>query len=284
MEDGSKKLLPARGLLNQHISMQHFDLLRIEPSPDLAPFVENYWIIIWDLSGKPDYVQQNLPHANLHMVIDPFATSGIFGVHTGVFDYRLSGIGRLIGAKFKPGAFSAFCDLLAVSLQDKHMAIDEIFDVDVKMLEQDFLAFENLKEASGIIENILLKKNLKLNTNAKTAGELVEFISTSPQVLRVEQLCEHAGMSVRSLQRLFEKYVGVHPKWVIERYRMLAAVEALNLGQNINLTELAHDLGYYDSSHFGRVFKKLTGSAPSNIVKNSDYAPQISGKLIVTSS
>ncbi|VAW20645.1 Transcriptional regulator, AraC family [hydrothermal vent metagenome] len=266
MGDISKKLQPVRGLLNQHVSMQHFDLLRIEPSLDLADFVENYWIITWDLSGKPDYVQQNLPYANLHLVIDPFATSGIFGVHTGVFDYRLCGAGRLIGAKFKAGAFSAFSNLPAVSLQDKHMAIEKVFDVDVAGLQREFLALENLEEASSLIENMLLQKNPKLNANAKNAGELVELISNSPEILSMEHFSDHAGMSVRSLQRLFEKYVGVAPKWVIERYRMLAAVDALNRGKNINLTQLAHDLGYYDSSHFGRVFKELTGAAPSSFV------------------
>ncbi len=266
MGDASKNIPPARGLLNQHISMRHFDLLRIKPSPDLAAFVENYWIITWDLSGKPDYVQQNLPHANLHMVIDPFATSGVFGVHTGVFEYRLCGTGRLIGAKFKPGAFSAFSDLPAVSLQDKHVAIDEVFDVDVAGLQHKFLATENLEDASQIIENMLLQKNPKLSSNGKNAGELVDLISTSPEILNMEHFSDHAGMSARSLQRRFEKYVGVAPKWVIERYRMLAAVDALNGGKNISLTQLAHDLGYYDSSHFGRVFKKLTGAAPSSFI------------------
>ena len=108
MEQIHPKLGPVRGLLNHRISMAHFDLIQIVPSDVLKPFIENYWIIVWDLRGKSDYVQENLPFPNLHFVVDPYGTSGVFGVHMGVFTYRLSGKGRLFGAKFWPGAFSAF--------------------------------------------------------------------------------------------------------------------------------------------------------------------------------
>ncbi len=44
---------------------------------------------------------------------------------------------------------------------------------------------------------------------------------------------------------------------------MLAAIDALNKGTPLNLTHLAHRLGYYDQAHFITKFRTLTGRAPS---------------------
>ena len=50
---------------------------------------------------------------------------------------------------------------------------------------------------------------------------------------------------------------------MIDRYRMIEAVEALNRGEAASLTELAHRLGFFDSAHFSHTFQALTGMAPS---------------------
>ena len=62
MERTSGGIAPSRGLLDKRLSMDNFDLIRVAPSAPLKPFVENYWIIVWDLTGKPAYTQTNLPH------------------------------------------------------------------------------------------------------------------------------------------------------------------------------------------------------------------------------
>src|SRR5690606_28052267 len=85
----------------------------------------------------------------------------------------------------------------------------------------------------------------------------------APEVTSASGLAERFGMTVRTLQRLFSDYVGLSPKWVIDRYRMLEAVETLNAGAEAGLTELAHRLGYFDQAAFNHAFEKLTGKAPS---------------------
>src|SRR5690606_19758258 len=77
-------------------------------------------------------------------------------------------------------------------------------------------------------------------------------------------------------QRLFKEYIGVSPKWVIDRYRMIAAVEALNDSADSNLTELAHRLGYFDQAHFSKAFSALTGLSPSQC--RADCSPPASGR------
>ena len=42
-----------RGVLRPDLAATHFRLARHAPSDALAPFVDYYWIVRWDLRGQP---------------------------------------------------------------------------------------------------------------------------------------------------------------------------------------------------------------------------------------
>jgi AraC-like DNA-binding protein len=254
---------PPRGLLHQKRSFEHFELTRFEPSPDLAPYVENYWLILWDLTGKPAYTQENLSHPSQHMVINPQDQTGIFGVATGRFAYRLEGVGRVLGTKFHPGAFHGFLGGPVSALTDRFIPIGEVFDRSDAVLEREFLALEDPLSMAERVETMLREIMPPLDEKALAARRLIELIAASHDMVSVTTLAKAEGVTVRSIQRLFDTYVGVSPKWVIDRYRMIEAVDALNRGEAANLTTLAHALGYFDHAHFSNAFLALTGHPPS---------------------
>jgi AraC-like DNA-binding protein len=55
----------------------------------------------------------------------------------------------------------------------------------------------------------------------------------------------------------------VSPKWVIARYRLFEAAEALADRRRRNLALTAMDLGYYDQAHFIMDFKRIAGMPPA---------------------
>jgi transcriptional regulator GlxA family with amidase domain len=81
--------------------------------------------------------------------------------------------------------------------------------------------------------------------------------------VRVDQLADLAGTSVRSLQRLFATYVGVSPKAVLARYRLQDAAAAIDDGEVEDLAGLAASLGWFDQAHFSRDFRSVVGMTPS---------------------
>jgi AraC-like DNA-binding protein len=83
------------------------------------------------------------------------------------------------------------------------------------------------------------------------------------EILKVEDLVDRYAMNQRTLQRLFAKYVGVSPKWVIQRYRLHEAAEQLASGAAISQSALALDLGYTDQAHFAHDFKTVVGMSPA---------------------
>src|SRR5689334_2150178 len=94
----------ARGILNARAAE---GLARYWPSEDLAPFVEHYWIVRWSFAEPP--TAETLPHPSVHMVLEQ-EKSELVGVMRGRFSRKLEGTGRVIGTKFRPGAFRAFVD------------------------------------------------------------------------------------------------------------------------------------------------------------------------------
>lgn len=61
---------------------------------------------------------------------------------------------------------------------------------------------------------------------------------------------------------MFRRYVGVGPKWVLQRYRMHEAAERMLIDPEIDLARLGLDLGYADQAHFGNDFHARTGRLP----------------------
>jgi AraC-like DNA-binding protein len=84
------------------------------------------------------------------------------------------------------------------------------------------------------------------------------------EITRAELLAAHAGMSLRSLQRLFTEYVGVGPKWVIQRFRILDAVAAAHSGAVTDWATLARELGFSDQAHLTRVLTQVVGTPPAS--------------------
>jgi AraC-like DNA-binding protein len=81
---------------------------------------------------------------------------------------------------------------------------------------------------------------------------------------RVEDVAGRHGLSVRALQRLFRRFVGVGPKWVLQRYRLHDAVNAIDSDPGVmtDLAGLAASLGWSDQSHFTRDFTAAVGVSP----------------------
>ena len=73
---------------------------------------------------------------------------------------------------------------------------------------------------------------------------------------------ERFGVSARPLQRLFRRYVGVGPKWVLQRFRLHDAQLLLESGDAPDLATLAADLGWSDQAHFSRDFQSTVGMPP----------------------
>src|SRR3954468_1739150 len=113
-----------RGILDPEAARRHFRLTRYAPSEDLAHLVERHWSVEWDL--EEPFTQEIVTHPSVNMVFEPHAPL-IHGVFTGRFRRELTGAGRVIATKFRPGGFHPFHPVPAHTLTDRAVPVHAVF-------------------------------------------------------------------------------------------------------------------------------------------------------------
>ncbi|MCZ2261315.1 helix-turn-helix domain-containing protein, partial [Isoptericola sp. QY 916] len=79
----------------------------------------------------------------------------------------------------------------------------------------------------------------------------------------VADLADLVGTTPRSLQRLFADWVGVSPKWVLQRHRVHLAADLVAADPGRPLAEVAAAVGYYDQAHLSADFARALGTPPA---------------------
>jgi len=276
----------ARGVLHPQNAAGRFTLDRRPPDPALARLVEFYWHVRWDLRGQPAYEQKVLAHPNIHLVFEePYAA--VYGVDRGLFVRRLEGTGQVLGVKFRPGGFRPLWGRPVQELVDRVLPATELFGPAVEETSRRILALADPAAMAALADAFLLDRfpsadvqasderasdeqasnEQRPGPQAALAAAMVETATGDHTLLRVEQLAERHGVSVRTLQRLFAEYVGVGPKWVLRRARLHEAAQRAAEDSAVDWSSLATDLGYADQSHLTRDFTAVVGQPPSRYVQ-----------------
>ena len=255
-----------RGILVPRFKAGSFCHERVAPSAALAALVEHYWFVGWDMQGHPPQQQETLPHPNVHLVIEN-DSDGVYGVHTARYTKQLAGQGFAFGIKFRPGGFRPFLGSAVAEIADRRVGLAQLFGTDGAALTRQVRACAASADTApaamaAAAEAFLLARLPPCDADAGRAAALVAAIAGDAALLTVDALAEQAGLNKRALQRLFQQYVGVGPKWVIRRYRMHEAVAQLQAGAAPELAQLALGLGYYDQAHFIKEFTALVGKPP----------------------
>ncbi|WP_440070086.1 AraC family transcriptional regulator [Streptosporangium sp. OZ121] len=219
------------------------------PSPDLAPYVERYWVVSWDYAEP--YRQLVVPYPNVHLT---FRDSGatVQGVCDGHRIKVLEGRSGVFGVAFRPGGFRPFLGAPVSTITNRSLDARQVFTGDLP---------DPVDVAT--VEDFLRARLPERDAKVERAAGIVATIAANPEITRVTTLADLFETNVRELQRLFADYVGIGPKWVIRRYRLHEVTERLERGAPADWAGLATELGYADQAHFVRDFKDMFGESPT---------------------
>lgn len=259
----------SRGLLRWPPPVGQFRHVRLLPASDLAPWVELFWMVTWDLDAP--YLQETLPHPNFFFTFQR-GKCEIRGVTTGKFSRVLEGRSGVFGIRFRCGGFRPFMRSPAVRLQNQVIPAGSVFGNGIAELEAvlNSLRWDEDRMAvalSSFLRNHLPAPDPDVELNVGLAEQLVMRIKQDRAINSVNDLARSAGLGVRTVQRIFREYVGASPKWVIQRFRLHELVEFLNAGRRPDWAQVALDLGYFDQAHLINDFKAIVGSPPSEYLK-----------------
>lgn len=260
-----------RGILKAAAARDRFSLHRYEPAPDLAPFVEHYWIVSWDLAGQPPFRQTILSYPNVNLSFERESTgtfTGVYGIPTSTYTRTLQDRGLVLGIKFHPGGFYPFWQQPVSRLTGRIVKASEAFGLDFRELERRIFEQEDFAEMAELGQSFLRERLPAPDDNVALIRSIVQAAIDDRGLTKVEQMAERFGIGLRALQRLFDRYVGVSPKWVIQRYRLQEAAELLEQGGRIDGAALSQELGFYDQAHFIKQFKAIVGMTPEAYAKS----------------
>jgi AraC-like DNA-binding protein len=225
------------------------------PAPDLALYVDHYWVVTWDYAEPYEQKIVSYPRVNLTF---RDGRGLLVGVTTKAQIRVLQGRSGVFGVQFRPGGFRPFLRGLVSTITDQMLDPRDVLEPELPELAGP-LGLPDIED----VEAYLRACRPAPDPKAEEAADLVARIASKPDLTRVDAVAREAGTTVRSLQRLFADYVGVGPKWVIRRYRLHEVTERLSNGARIDWAELAAELGYADQAHFVRDFKSMFGESPT---------------------
>ena len=183
------------------------------------------------------------------------------------FVAELRGTGRVWGAKFRPGGFAAMTGLDARGFTDRTVPLERLVQpaAVATLIEHVSAAPDDPDHGAAALEEFLASRvPEEVDPGYDLLLSIVAEMLTDRSLSRVEEVAERHGLSTRALQRLFQRLVGVGPKWLLRRYRLHDALAMIDSdpGAPRDLAGLAASLGWCDQSHFTREFVALVGVSP----------------------
>jgi AraC-like DNA-binding protein len=259
-----RKTDPPRGILKtESADRRRYRYERYHPSADLDPYVEHYWVVEWDLRAQAPERAETLPHPSTHMVFERGGRSRIRGPARAKFSRLLEDKGGVFAVKFTPGGFYPFVGIPVSRFSDTTATLHDVFGAEGDDLDRAVLAESTDLSRINVVEGFLRARRPEPDENVTRVREIVYTLAKERGILKAQDLVDRYGLNKRTLQRLFAKYVGVSPKWVIQRYRLHEAAEQLVAGASDSQAAIAMNLGYSDQAHFVRDFKAMVGVSPA---------------------
>jgi AraC-like DNA-binding protein len=238
-----------------------FSLDRYPAARGLDALVERYWVASWEVPpGREDSITL-LPHPCVNVVLDGGRLT-VHGVGRDRFTYTYRGVGGVFGIKFRPGGFQPFLGRPLADITDTVLPAEQLWGPPAAALAERMAAASGVDRRVALVEEFLRDRWPAPDPQVQVVQRVVAALLHDRTIGRVDDVTGMFDINPRTLQRLFQRYVGVSPKWVLRRYRLHEAAAVLAREQHRPWAEVAAELGYFDQSHFIRDFTAAIGMTP----------------------
>lgn len=173
-----------------------------------------------------------------------------------------------LGVRFKPYGLYAFAKPELWETVNQSLFPSDVFGSCIRELEERLLNAKTKEEQLRLVEGYFMKKlDRSANAADNTFDYLVHDIVASRGAVRVQELVQASGFSVKTVERKFRQRLGLTPKEYCQLVRIFHAFRAANRQAGEKLSTIAYDNGFYDQMHFIREVKKYTTLTPGEYMK-----------------
>lgn len=247
---------------------------RFAPAKSLESFVECYWVI--ESEEKKPVIQKIIPDGfpeiifhygdpyriNMHEAWELQSNSLLAGQLKKYFFLENTGASGVVGIKFKPAGLAQLFGFTMYAFTDKVISLSNLAQPSLKALEQDIRTCAGYSEMIMIAETHLQKIVDSRQYKVGPVDKAIDLILDSKGAVSISEIEKSCFVTERWLQRMFQKYVGLSPKFYSRIIRFNFIFQLMQEG-NFSWLDITHRAGYFDQSHFIRDFKAFTGEDPS---------------------
>jgi AraC-like DNA-binding protein len=265
------------------------------PAPQLARYIEHYWFV-HATPTRPFNLSVDVfvdARADLVFNFGVAYARKVLGGRTRTLKasnldaqrlrpIRISQSGHVVisGVRFHTGGLSAFVSRSVHVWNDKVVPVASVFDA-TGPLEEALRRAGDRCDAQKEAFDAYFGARLDRSSVRTTFDEIKTRIECEDGPLRVDALCERAGISIRQLDRLFRKNLGFGPKTFSRIVRFQRALARIKRHPDVSIAQVAAECGYYDQSHFVRECKAYAGAVPTRQVgyfpadAPTDFSPNL---------
>ena len=248
----------------------------ILPSPLLASYVKEYWLLSTDSTYKGK--QRAIPSGYAGLIFNrggniyseeygSFPKSYLFGQSIRPVNMRFDNL-NLVIVVFQPIGIKALFNISGSELKGQNIGLN-LLNTQFKELEERLFEADDEQTVVLLIENFLLGCiNSCEDYNFRRFAPVIQSLEMGEN--DISKLAEKACLGYKQFKRLFSEYIGLNPKELIQINRFSRTLHLLQTSSSANLNEIACKYGYYDKSHLIREVKSLSGYTPSEFLLNAD--------------
>ena len=247
---------PSRGVLYPARLPQFHRLPADSAASELVVW---FWIPEWNIEPGRSSRQHVVGYPALNLVVEPDAVT-LSGATTRASHRDLRGTSWAVGAMLRPATVAALIDDPSAIVDDERV-IDEpaLRDAVVEAMSS---GHGHRECAAAVFSDWLVRRVGPLDEPERQANALVEVLLGDDAAKTPEEAATRLAVSVRTLQRLTHRYVGLPPAAMMRRRRLQDAAERLRADPEFDLATLAAEGGYADHAHLTRDFRSVLGKTP----------------------
>jgi len=147
------------------------------------------------------------------------------------------------------------------SIENEELANDMIVTIGgIKSVDDEASILETIRSLELLLIDTV--RAFKYDANYDLVSKLCESNGFDPATV-----AQASHISIRTLERIFNRYVGISPKLFTKIKQFEAASRPVLYENEMKLTDIAYQADYYDQAHFTKSFKKYSEETPKGIRK-----------------
>ena len=201
----------------------------------------------------------------------------LWGQVTKPMQIKSQGKHLMLGVRFFPHAAGYFLREDIAQFNDIVSDLSTVLGSSVKALHSRLLETNDLIKRIELTETFLLRRlsnDRKLNVRMEEIGHILHSINKNYTENSIQIVASQHGITPRYLHKLVYQFTGLSPKSFNKINRFQLSLRLITKNE-MSLTSIAYDCGYFDQSHFIRDFKFFTGVTPSAYLENKFPVNQV---------